>query len=79
MKLITYKDLENTARENDCFNVISEFEDYWDDNETFESNVKMIMDALCDGSFLSRQEWTEDEVGEAYDFLENVLLAEQIF
>lgn len=72
MKLITYKDLENTARENDCFNVISEFEDYWDDNETFESNVKMIMDALCDGSFLSRQEWTEDEVNKAYDFLENI-------
>jgi len=72
MKLITYKDLEKTARENDCFNVISEFEDYWDDNETFESNVKMIMDALCDGEYLSRQEWTEDEVGEAYDFLENI-------
>lgn len=72
MKLITYKDLEKTARENGCFDVISEFENYWDDNETFESNVKMIMDALCDGDYLSRQEWTEDEVGEAYDFLENV-------
>lgn len=72
MKLITYKDLEQNAKDNDCFDVISEFEDYWDDNETFESNVKMIMDALCDGSFLSCQEWTEDEVNKAYDLLENI-------
>lgn len=72
MKLITYKYLEKKARDVGCFGVISEFENYWDDNETFDSNIKMIMDALCDGSFLSRQEWTENEVNEAYEFLENI-------
>ena len=72
-KMTTYKELEQTAKDNNCFDVISEFEDYWDDNETFESNVKMIMDALCDGDYLSRQNWTEEEVNTAYEFLENVL------
>ena len=72
-KMTTYKELEQTAKDNNCFDVISEFEDYWDDNETFESNVKMIMDALCDGDYLSRQNWTEEEVNAAYEFLENVL------
>ena len=69
----TYKELAQQAKDNDCFDVISEFEDYWDDAETFESNVKMIMDALCDGDYLSRQNWTEEEVNTAYEFLESVL------
>ena len=72
-KMTTYKELEQTAKDNNCFDVISEFEDYWDDNETFESNVKMIKDALCDGDYLSRQNWTEEEVNTAYEFLESVL------
>ena len=71
--LTTYKELEQKAKDNDCFDVISEFEDYWDNEEPFESNVKMIMDALCDGDYLSRQEWTEEEVNAAYEFLESVL------
>ena len=71
--MITYKELEQKAKVNNCFDVISEFEDYWDDAETFESNVKMIMDALCDGDYLSRQKWTEEEVNAAYEFLESVL------
>ena len=71
--MTTYKELEQKAKVNNCFDVISEFEDYWDDNEPFESNVKMIMNALCDGDYLSRQNWTEEEVNTAYDFLENVL------
>lgn len=72
-KITTYKELEQNAKDNDCFEVISGFEDYWDDEEPFESNVKMIMDALCDGDYLSRQEWTEEEVNTAYEFLESVL------
>ena len=71
--LTTYKELEQKAKDNDCFDVISEFEDYWDDAETFKNNVKMIMDALCDGDYLSRQEWTEEEVNTAYEFLESIL------
>ena len=71
--MTTYKELEQKAKDNDCFDVISEFEDYWDDQEPFESNVKMIMDALCDGDYLSRQKWTEEEVNAAYEFLESVL------
>ena len=69
---MTYKELEQKAKDNDCFDVISEFEDYWDDQEPFESNVKMIIDALCDGDYLSRQEWTEEEVNTAYEFLERI-------
>lgn len=71
--MITYKELEQKAKDHDCFDMISEFEDYWDDKEPFESNVKLIMDALCDGDYLSRQKWTEEEVNAAYDFLESVL------
>ena len=71
--LTTYKELEQKAKDNDCFDVISDFEDYWDDQEPFESNVKMIMNALCDGDYLSRQEWTEEEVNTAYEFLESIL------
>lgn len=71
--ITTYKELEQKAKDNDCFDVISKFEDYWDDAEPFESNVKMIMSALCDGEYLSRQEWTEEEVNTAYEFLESVL------
>lgn len=71
--ITTYKELEQKAKVNNCFDVISEFEDYWDDAETFENNVKMIMDALCDGDYLSRQNWTEEEVNTAYEFLESVL------
>ena len=71
--MTTYKELEQKAKDNDCFDVISEFEDYWDNEEPFESNVKMIMDALSDGDYLSRQKWTEEEVNAAYEFLESVL------
>lgn len=71
--MITYKELEQKAKVNNCFDVISEFKDYWDDEEPFESNVKMIMNALCDGDYLSRQNWTEEEVNTAYEFLESVL------
>lgn len=71
--ITTYRELEQKAKDNDCFDVISEFEDYWDDEEPFESNVNMIMNALCDGDYLSRQEWTEEEVNTAYEFLESVL------
>ena len=71
--LTTYRELEQKAKDNDCFDVISDFEDYWDDQEPFESNVKMIMNALCDGDYLSRQEWTEEEVNTAYEFLESIL------
>ena len=71
--ITTYKELEQKAKDNDCFDVISGFEDYWDDQEPFESNVNMIMNALCDGNYLSRQEWTEEEVNTAYEFLESIL------
>ncbi len=71
--ITTYKELEQTAKENNCFDVISEFEDYWDDKEPAASNIKMIMDALCDGDYLSRQNWAEEEVNAAYEFLESVL------
>ena len=71
--MTTYKELEQKAKDNNCFDVIAEFEDYWNDEEPFESNVKMIMDALCDGDYLSRQNWTEEEVNTAYEFLESVL------
>lgn len=71
--ITTYRELEQKAKDNDCFDVISEFEDYWDDEEPFESNVNMIMNALCDGDYLSRQEWTEEEVNTAYEFLESIL------
>lgn len=71
--MTTYKELEQKAKVNNCFDVISEFEDYWDDAEPFESNVKMIMNALCDGDYLSRQNWTEEEVNNTYKFLESVL------
>lgn len=71
--ITTYKELEQKAKINNCFDVISEFEDYWNDEESFESNVKMMMNALCDGDYLSRQDWTEEEVNHAYEVLENVL------
>ena len=69
---MTYAELEQKAKVNNCFDVISEFEDFWDDEEPFESNVKMIMNALCDGEFLARYDWSEEEVNEAYEFLENI-------
>ena len=71
--ITTYKELEQKAKDNNCFDVISAFEDYWDNEEPFDSNVKMIMNALCDGDYLSRQDWTEEEVNTAYEFLESVL------
>ena len=71
--MTTYKELEQKAKLNNCFDVISEFEDYWNDEEPFESNVKMIMNALCDGDYLSQQNWTEEEVNDVYEFLESVL------
>ena len=70
--MTSYKELEQKANDNDCFDVISEFEDYWDDAEPFESNVKMILNALCDGDYLSRQEWTEEEVNAEYELLDSI-------
>lgn len=70
---MTYAELEQKAKINNCFDVISEFENYWDDNETCDSNIKMIMDALCDGDYLSRQDWSEEEVNNTYEFLENII------
>lgn len=55
--------------------VVTLFEDFWDTDESFQENIQRFLDALSDGEFLSRNDWDEEDVNDAYTFLENLKYA----
>lgn len=70
---MTYEEYIALARDSGVYEIISELNRYWDPELEIEDNCRRFADSLCDGEFLACYDWSEEEVNNTYEFLENII------